>query len=362
MVKRKARLIYSYLTENLEGNLILHSARKILAQNNIILKDDDSIGIKSLILSHALYPNQLIKKTGGLTINSSESLDFCGVLDNFCKDNKGISRFKMPVIEGKNLHLVLENLQNGFIDYKNIPINPFTASYYENEDGDMIEVNTKNLPKNKKVYKYHQKSSNGDMIVEVKGPTNIVSTILKPTQKEISFDKAFSIAFNYCNGEYPDLVEYNSDSVVLVSKEGYIIDGHHRWAAIALLNRYSKKQILSLVNTKDTDKLLNFLADEGNDPKIKQWFKDNKFSDENKDLGLSVIIIDLPLNVLLNTLNACTDSLGEKRKPFNSKDDKKVVDPKTTNNYKLEILDIGSSITDREFKKQMVKTKEYKLK
>lgn len=52
---------------------------------------------------------------------------------------------------------------------------------------------------------------------------------LKPTQAEIHSDKAIGMYWKYRKGLFP-----NIQSPIMVSLDGYIIDGHHRWAALKL--------------------------------------------------------------------------------------------------------------------------------
>ena len=55
--------------------------------------------------------------------------------------------------------------------------------------------------------------------------------LLRATQKEIKADKAYGMADNHLRGEFP-----NIDDSIVVSQDGYILDGHHRWAALLLID------------------------------------------------------------------------------------------------------------------------------
>jgi len=55
---------------------------------------------------------------------------------------------------------------------------------------------------------------------------------LKPAQTEIIVDKAVAFALGFLNTNQPDL----DDMEAIVSKDNYIMDGHHRWAARYLID------------------------------------------------------------------------------------------------------------------------------
>lgn len=55
---------------------------------------------------------------------------------------------------------------------------------------------------------------------------------LKPMQKEVIPDKALSFALGFLRDGNPDL----DDMEAIVSSDGYIMDGHHRWAARTLID------------------------------------------------------------------------------------------------------------------------------
>ena len=55
---------------------------------------------------------------------------------------------------------------------------------------------------------------------------------LKPMQKEVIPDKALAFALGFLHNGTPDLNEMEA----IISNDGYIMDGHHRWAARTLIN------------------------------------------------------------------------------------------------------------------------------
>jgi len=65
------------------------------------------------------------------------------------------------------------------------------------------------------------------------GETSVAVGSLKPMQKEVIPQKALSFALGFADtGTTPDL----NNMEAITSADGYIMDGHHRWAARTLLN------------------------------------------------------------------------------------------------------------------------------
>jgi len=349
MLSKQARQIKAYLSSN-EGRGILRTARMVLKANNIRVSDDDSRGLKSLAMAYALYPNQLKQATGGLVSRTADfkGVDFCSADPSLCTGRKQIPRIQMPVLEGNNLMLVTKNLKNGLIDWKNPPKNALYARWVPIMQGrnkgkvialsglDPSELEEYGIDETTVGYKYHHHSANGEMKVGVK-QVNAPATELKPTQSEINFDKAFGMAVAYLTGAFKNLTKYDPKTVSLISKEGYIVDGHHRWAAIGLLNTYSPEKLIGY--KKDTE----YRDEKGNltilnwnieDSMYKLFLLDQKdllpefLADEkgggDKSLTLACMAFNLPMKDLLPCLNACTDSLGVARKPFDEKDPKQV--------------------------------------
>jgi len=65
---------------------------------------------------------------------------------------------------------------------------------------------------------------------------------LKPAQTEIIKEKAFGMAINFLlNNKWK-----NADLGNIVSKDNYIMDGHHRWAAISLIDPSSTVDVTQI--------------------------------------------------------------------------------------------------------------------
>ena len=65
---------------------------------------------------------------------------------------------------------------------------------------------------------------------------------LKPAQTEIIVDKAVAFALGFLNTGQPDL----DDMEAIVSKDNYIMDGHHRWAARFLIDPTAKVKVTQI--------------------------------------------------------------------------------------------------------------------
>lgn len=64
---------------------------------------------------------------------------------------------------------------------------------------------------------------------------------LKPTQKHLNAEKVLGMAEAARNGDFPDI-----DKTIIVDAEGYILDGHHRWAALYVLHPKNKIHVVRL--------------------------------------------------------------------------------------------------------------------
>jgi hypothetical protein len=171
--------------------------------------------------------------------------DFC-TSSGLCKGNLGLPRKDMPVIEGAHLNKFIDHLKKGWLDISEAVKRGFKAVKSWLKSGDPKE----------------------DKVTSTKKKMDV--TKLKATQREINADKVQGMVDSAREGKFDP-----GDTVVLVSKDGYILDGHHRWAA----------QIVRA-------------AEDG----IKAMMK--------------VIQVDLNVKDLLAVSNAYTDAHGIKRKSF----------------------------------------------
>ncbi len=64
---------------------------------------------------------------------------------------------------------------------------------------------------------------------------------LKATQTEIKASKTFGMADSHLKGNFPGI-----DKQILVSRDGYILDGHHRWAALLTIDPKRKMSVIEI--------------------------------------------------------------------------------------------------------------------
>jgi hypothetical protein len=69
---------------------------------------------------------------------------------------------------------------------------------------------------------------------------------MKATQKEIQAAKTFGFADAFLKGEFPNI----GDSVI-VSSDGHILDGHHRWAALLTVDAGREMDVQVIDMTMD---------------------------------------------------------------------------------------------------------------
>jgi len=212
----------------------------------------DKFGIHSLILARATYSNRIRKA----------NLNFCEVNKNTCSGNMGISRIDMPVV--KDLDEIIELMEEGMLDINNIP-SEAEEDYLESGFG---------LKKNK-VKAIDKKISVKDLVA---------------TQDELWLGKAIDMAIS---GK-------GLDKPIIVSKDGYIMDGHHRWVAYLLLGAYNRKQLEKIYKIVKKDNM----------EEVKGLFDDYNVS---KDMKIDCVEFQLGGDRLLKVLNAYTDAKGIER-------------------------------------------------
>ena len=77
-----------------------------------------------------------------------------------------------------------------------------------------------------------KKDQNDKDDVASSGEASVAVGSLKPMQKEVIPEKALAFAIGFANNAKPDL----NNMEAITSADGYIMDGHHRWAARTLLD------------------------------------------------------------------------------------------------------------------------------
>jgi hypothetical protein len=83
------------------------------------------------------------------------------------------------------------------------------------------------------------------------GPDAIPVSQLKPAQKEVIVSKAVAFALGYAFNDFKEVKAKNgapdlANMEAIVSKDDFIMDGHHRWAAATLLSPSAKVAVTKL--------------------------------------------------------------------------------------------------------------------
>lgn len=130
--------------------------------------------------------------------------DFCQVsvpgTNLFCTESKGVPRTKMPQFKG----------------------DPHEGSFASTRVGDKGEANIEP--------EFRELLTSMGISTEVK---KIPASELKATQENLDGVKVSGMMRAIENGEMPQHV---LDSPIFVTSDGYIVDGHHRWAALVALD------------------------------------------------------------------------------------------------------------------------------
>jgi len=149
------------------------------------------------------------------------------LLRNKLKQALGISRFDMPVINAKDKNRFQNDLSKGNIDIR--------KPYYKPNryPKDLDKITGKQWLKHGKM----DNNKNDDKI-KVK-EKRVEASKLKPTQNQIWLAK---IIDNFLT--FGAKIDESIPATIITSKEGYIIDGHHRFARTLLVNPNAKLKIL----------------------------------------------------------------------------------------------------------------------
>jgi len=183
-----------------------------------------------------------------------KSADVCKMSPPVCEGNMGLTRDKMPQIEGgqsvKEMLATDEERTSGA-----------TFEHPESKK----EVKFDELPKatqDKYKAKWEEDRRKGQAMVEAGADPNESRTVmqqmldyldsngvrtieqqipvgeLRATQKEIQAQKTFGMADAHLRGKFNDI-----DASVVISRDGHILDGHHRWAALLTIDPSRKMNV-----------------------------------------------------------------------------------------------------------------------
>lgn len=148
----------------------------------------------------------------------SKASDICKTDPPVCKGNMGIPRSDMPQIMDE-------------------PVKDLLASKDEGErvKGEAAVAKGADPESDKSPFDMmldHFKSEG----IDVSEPTPIRVGKLKATQKDIKDAKATFFAETQMKGEWPNGAKADlSQKPIVISNDGHILDGHHRWAALLML-------------------------------------------------------------------------------------------------------------------------------
>jgi len=148
--------------------------------------------------------------------------DYCKMKPSVCKGNLGLSRAEMPQILDTTADKLLKDKD---------PDKQALGRAILDAGG------KRNVAPLKAWMDYLKRSG---VKIKVK---EIPVGMLKATQREIQARKAVSMADSHLCGKFPKI-----DAAVLGSADGHILDGHHRWAALAIIGpeRTMKVKVIEL--------------------------------------------------------------------------------------------------------------------
>ncbi|NBQ99655.1 MAG: hypothetical protein EBT79_02420 [Actinobacteria bacterium] len=166
-----------------------------------------------------------------------KSADICKMNPSVCEGNKGLTRDKMPQIEGEK---TVKQMLNA-VKKDGSPDDEARA-----KGKAMVQAGAD--PDSDKTIMQQMIDHFKDNGVRTKN-TKIPVGMLKATQSEIKAQKTYGMADSYLKGKFNNI----GDSVV-VSRDGHILDGHHRWAALLTVDpsREMNVQVIDM----DMDDLL----------------------------------------------------------------------------------------------------------
>mgnify|MGYP000048793915 CR=1 FL=1 len=157
-----------------------------------------------------------------------KAADICKMSPSVCKKNKGLTRDKMPQIDGEKS--VKEMLASSKPDERAKGEAMVQAGADPNSDKTILEQMLSHFEKN------------GIKTTVEEMPVGH----MKATQSEIKAEKVYGMADAHLKGKFNDI-----DASVVVSKDGHILDGHHRWAALLTIDPSRKMKVKKVDMTMD---------------------------------------------------------------------------------------------------------------
>jgi len=164
---------------------------------------------------------------GGLKL----SANLCEQEPSLCADNKGIPRFQMPQVENKTVRQMMEDAHDPVAIHKAQAM--IAAGADPDDDTTILQ---------------HFLNRLEDAGVGSKS-AHIPVGMLKATQRELITKTVYGIA------DAALRAVFDPSKNIVVSRDGYILDGHHRWAALLILDPERKMQ--ATIIDMDMDDLLH---------------------------------------------------------------------------------------------------------
>lgn len=147
----------------------------------------------------------------------NDSSDICKISPPICSQNKGIDRSSMPQLMDEPIKKMLKSDDPKDVKKAKAAI---AAGADPTSDKSPMDMFIDRLAKD------------GLVDTSDQGITQMPVGKLKATQANIKAKKTYSMAQGFLQGSNNPKGEWDpADSPILVSNDGYILDGHHRWSA-----------------------------------------------------------------------------------------------------------------------------------
>jgi len=152
-----------------------------------------------------------------------EAADICKMSPPVCEQNLGIERRNMPQIPEESVKKLLASDKESDRKLGQAAVD---AGADPNDDRPMTEIFVDWLKKKG---------------IKVTTGKKIPVGQLKATQREIKAGKTFSMADAYYTGKYDP-----TKKPIIVSSDGYILDGHHRWASMITADPSAEMEVIQI--------------------------------------------------------------------------------------------------------------------
>ncbi len=186
--------------------------------------------------------------------NNDNHFDFGSFLESFEYNydrarelaSKGYAkRVDMPVIDLNQINGLQTHLEHGMLDIVDGETGKFHKAFPQGLTGEQA---TKWLEQG-----LHDGYETDD-IIDV-SLERVEAGLLTPLQEQIYFDKAISKLAEY--GVESTIEFLQKVSIIIVSRDGYIMDGHHRWLTAMLID--PELEIQTMVVDVEKEKLIKML-------------------------------------------------------------------------------------------------------